>query len=100
MTDRPTREDMETLLNDLEKAAAEGKRRGKGPGAERPGRRGSSSTLIQSEATKHLKELEIKAIERKQALEDQRRMELKKKALKSRKTEEAVHEIIGKFLKE
>lgn len=53
-----------------------------------------------SEDTKRVRELEIEAVERKEALEEVKRREREKKAGKQKDSEIAIEDVIGKYVRE
>jgi len=97
MVNRKDHRDMSQLVHDLEQEAAdreeERKTRGNQGQGKRPPRR-------ISEDTRRVRELEIEALERKEALQQKKRQQTKKEADRQKGSDQAIQEVIGKYLRE
>lgn len=90
------KKNMSQLVHYLEREAAEReeKRKKKTRKIDRKGARRVS------EDTKRVRELEIEAVERKEAIEEKKRRERKKKAGKQKDAKMAIEDVIGKYVRE
>ena len=96
MPEKHTYEDIEQLVDVLEKEAA-GRERARENAQINDSEEGTPERS-QSEDETRVKELEIEAIERKQARNEQRSMESHIEALKQRQAKKEVCEVIEKYL--
>ncbi|MFH1489234.1 MAG: hypothetical protein ABII06_10040 [Pseudomonadota bacterium] len=92
--DKADDQEMQKLLEALEKEARLQNRK------KRKGVRKDAPRRNHSEDVKRIKELEINALERKQAIEAIRTERLKKKVPERECVDQAIEEVIGKYLKE